>query len=142
MLEQIVRPFQSPQVLTTRRIVKSVSAPVATPPTAVLTWGKAGTIPAGVRQLDPATAGSQGGFSVVGAQEDWTQSGAPVTETVDVGGAQVKRVREIAFQRITDTVNANPAGLAAAAVSDVVSGLLTSIEGNRATRAKYKTKWN
>jgi hypothetical protein len=51
-------------------------------------------------------------------------------------------VREIVFQRITDAVTASPGGFAADAVSDVVAGLLRDIEGSKATKAKYKTKWD
>ncbi len=144
MFEQIIRPFQTAQVLATRRIVKSVSA-VAAPQAAILTWGAAGTIPAGVQQKPPSTDGARssgGGFTVQRAQDNWTQSGTPETETVDVGGAKVKRVRVITFARIIDSIAGPPGGLAAAAVSDVVAGLKAEIEGSRATRSQYKTKWD
>jgi hypothetical protein len=138
MFEQIVRPFQTQRVLSTQRIVKSLS--VATGQRAFLSWGAAGAIPAGVLQKKP-TPLQQPGFSIVNAMDTWTQTETPVTEDVQVGGATVKRVREITFDSIVAS-RAATFSLVAAGVSDVIAGLLADMPGNRTKSSKYNTTWD
>jgi hypothetical protein len=141
MFEYIVRPSQTQPVLATTRIVKSVS--IATGATAILSWGVAGAVPAGARQLPPKV-GSQtlGGFSVTNAVETWSQTDPPVTEDVQIEGVTIKRVREITFHTIVQALDAQPFSLAAEGVTDVVAGLLRDMPGNRTKQSTYKTKWN
>lgn len=140
-LERIIRPFQTGDVLATKRIVKSTA--VATGETAFLSWGAAGAVPKGIMQNDgkPHPAEGGGGFKVVKAQQTWTQTGEPVTEDVVVDGVKIKRVREITFKTVNDESSAPQISSAAQLVSDIVEGLRMSIEGSRVSSATYKTKW-
>jgi hypothetical protein len=144
MFEQIVRPFQTRDVLQTRRIVKSLST--KTGERAFLTWGAAGTIPAGALQPPPTPAAPQPGFNVIqDSPAQWVQTEEPVTEEVQVGGVTIKRVRAITFHTLANNLPGfEPTPInstVAAGVSDVVAGLLRDISGTRAKTATYKTTW-
>lgn len=147
MFERIIRPFQTGEVLQTKRIVKSTS--IATGDTAILSWGAPGTIPAGVMQKAATPAGVpfqdgglHGDFKVVNAEQTWTQTGTPKTENIVVDGVVVKRVREITFNTINPASNPPSNAFVAGAISNVIAGLVRDIEGSRASSATYKTTWN
>jgi hypothetical protein len=70
MLEFVVRPFQSPGIITTRRIVPALSTDAPDP--ANLSWGDAGTLPTGVAEI-AANDPTQDGFQILQCAVQYTE---------------------------------------------------------------------
>jgi hypothetical protein len=144
MFEQIVRPFQSRQVITTRRIVPSVSDGSDTG-TAVLTWGEAGKIERGAPQEDGLDYGTAG-FNVECCNDTWDQSGQPETEDVEIrSGVTVRRVRQIAFKNEHKNgcfEDITSWSYVASGVAESVAGLESDIRGLRNCKATYKLNFD
>lgn len=115
MFEQLVRPFQSRQVTTTRRIVPAIHKPDEKPNEARITWGSTGQLPPSVVQ--PKATNLENiesvGFNVRGSIDNWNQSvreGEQVTIPVrdnsgnQIGETVVDRTKSITY---TGRVNQN-----------------------------------
>lgn len=152
MFETIVRPFQSRQVITTRRIVPSVSDGSDTG-TAVLTWGEAGTIEKGAKQEEGDLASA--GFTTNCCDDTWDQKGDPVTEDIDapvstasgtqVGTFTTRRIREISFQNKKNgpcDSDFTEFSYAAAGVAEVIAGLEADMPASRNCNATFKLNYN
>lgn len=146
MFEQLVRPFQTRPVTTTRRIVPVVTE--AVPETAILSWGKAGTVAAGVQQPDGVDL-EIAGFRLNNCAEDWNQKSvtteeveAPVKNNAgaEVGKFTVNRIRDITFHR--KEIAGEPFSYAAVGVSEVIAGLRRDIPGSSSCDAKYKFNYD
>jgi hypothetical protein len=76
MFEQLVRPFQSRQVTTTRRIVPAVHKPDEKPDEAKITWGSTGALPQG--KVQPKSTNLENiesvGFNLRGNIDNFHQS--------------------------------------------------------------------
>lgn len=148
MFEQLVRPFQTRQVTTTKRIIPVKSE--AAPQTAIISWGAAGTLPEGVVQPSAVDLESieSIGFQLHSCTENWTQadrvgeeSQLPIKTTggAVIGNATVDRTKEITFRRREAEVQ--PFSFAAVGVTQVISGLRTSIPGSNSCESKFKLSY-
>jgi hypothetical protein len=145
MFEQLVRPFQSRPVTTTRRIVPVVTE--AVPETAVISWGKAGTVPVGVRQPDGVDLENieTTGFRLRDCSQKWKQT-SRLGEDVDIpiktpagteiGKVTADRTKEITFGR-RETAETQPFSYAAVGVAQVIAGLRRDIPGSNSCDAEY-----
>lgn len=149
MFEQLVRPFAARPVTTTRRIVPVVSD--AVPETAVITWGKAGTVPTGTQQPDATNLENieSVGFRLHNCYENWNQKNVTTEEATvpimssagtQIGQTTVNRIREIEFSR--RETQEQPFSYAAVGVASVVAGLRSSIPGSNSCDAKYKFNYD
>jgi hypothetical protein len=115
MFEQLVRPFTSRQVTTTRRVVPIKTDD--TPDNATITWGTAGEMPKNVVQPKGVNLENieSVGFNIKGGIDKWNQS-VRESELVDIpikdaagnqiGTTTVDRVKSITFTgRIPDDEN-------------------------------------
>lgn len=103
-LESIVRPFVAPNRLATRRLVAAREKIDVEP--AILSWGKAGTIP-GATQIDAPDADSFLSFTVKDCDEGFSEISRKTTVVrVTQDGApenfvDFNRIDQIAFQKDT-----------------------------------------
>lgn len=152
MFEQIVRPFQSRPVVTTRRIVPSVSDGSDTG-TAVLMWGEAGKIELGAKQEEGDLASA--GFTTNCCDDTWSQKGTPITDDIDnpvttSGGAQVgtfttRRIRQISFQNKKNgpcDSDFTEFSYAAAGVAEVIAGLEADMPASKNCNATFKLNYD
>lgn len=149
--EQIVRPFQSRPVTATKRVIRSVVTSPTEPLTATLTWGAAGEIVQGAKQVQGVDLEAVG-FTLNRCNDDWKQVGQPETEleeipiySPDESGTQIgkttsKRVTKISFKKKGDL---NPPSNAyfVAGQAEITAGLRASIPGSDSCSASYKYQW-
>lgn len=143
MFEQLIRPFESRSVTTTRRIVPVVSE--AIPETAILSWGAAGTVALGVQQPDGVDL-LAGNFRVNDCHETWNQKSVKTESTevptlnpagtAIVGKTTVERIKEIDFTRREPETQ--PFSYVAVGISQAIAGLRRDISGSNSCDAKYK----
>lgn len=147
MFEQLIRPFESRQVTNTRRIVPVVTDAVAE--TAILSWGKVGTVALGVQQPDGVDLLS-GDFRLNRCHENWHQKGKPETEEyevplknangTDIGKAIAERIKKINFSK-RNTDERQPFSYAAVGVRQVIAGLHRDIPGSDSCDHSYSLKY-
>lgn len=109
MLEQIVRPFQSPVVIGTRRIIANNTQVAVTQ--AQLRWGEAGSLPSATEEVedDPSV-----GFKVKNDNETLKEKNR-VVDTIEVpnnagpGSVTVERIKSITFSKTSDVGSTNAA---------------------------------
>lgn len=110
MFEQLVRPFQSRSIGTTRRIVPVQTDPPATPDEARITWGSVGALAQGVVQ--PKGTDLENietvGWNVRGSIDKFNQSSRrdervelPINDESGnrVGTATIDRAKEVEFKK-------------------------------------------
>lgn len=103
-LESIVRPFERPNWLATRRLIAAREKIDVEP--AIISWGKAGTIP-GATQIDEPTADSFLNFTVQDCNDRFTELNRSTTsvrvtqEGVPENFVDFNRIDQIAFQKDT-----------------------------------------
>lgn len=108
MFEQLVRPFTSRQITTTRRIVPIKKEADATPKEAKIMWGEAGNLPD--EKVQPKGVNLENienvGFNVRGSIDKWHQSSResdqvdiPIKDNAgnQIGAATIDRAKDIGF---------------------------------------------
>lgn len=88
MFEQLVRPFENPQVLATRRVISTSTKQAAQ--LAIISWGDVGTLPTAIAETDPTS-----------------KTKDEIKEIVDdgVGDQNVEEIRNVERFKVKDKEN-------------------------------------